>query len=156
MTRMSVSTFITSFAILGLLSGCGSTTSVKTNIDGSMDIKTSEGTATIGSTQSMPADWPEDAPAYPGSTVAYSASTNPETGKPALAVVLSTTDSSAVAATYYKTELASRGWKVDSAMEAGGTSIFSATKEGRTISLLIASAEGQTTITMAIEKGEQK
>ncbi len=155
MSRTSAGTLISSFAALALLSGCGSTTSVKTNVDGSMKVNTSEGTATIG-TQSMPADWPEDAPTYPGSTVAYSASTNPETGKPTLAVVLSTKDTMAAAATYYKTELASRGWKVDTAMEAGGTSIFSATKEGRTISLLIASAEGQTTITMAIEKGEQK
>ncbi len=153
MTRRTIATFISSFAMLGLLSGCGNDTDVDVNMDGTMEVETEEGTATIGG-QSLPEGWPDDAPAYPGSTISYSASMNPETGKPGMAVVLSTNAPVATAATYYKTELASRGWSVDTAMEAGGTSIFSATKEGSVLSLLIAGAEGQTTITMAIEKME--
>lgn len=147
--------FVSGFAMLGLLSGCGGSTDVDVNMDGTMDVETEEGTAKIGA-QSLPEDWPEDAPAYPGSTISYSASMNPQTGEPGMAVVLSTGDTVSAAATYYKTELASRGWSVDTAMEAGGTSIFSATKEGSVLSLLIAGAEGQTTITIAIEKTEAK
>ncbi len=151
MSQKSVVTLLSSLTILGLLSGCGNNADVDVLMDGAMEVETEEGTAKMGS-QSLPEGWPDDAPAYPGSTVSYSATVNPQTGKPGMAVVLSTTDTMPVAAAYYKTELASRGWTVDTAMEAGGTSIFSATKEGSTLSLLIASAEGQTAITMAIEK----
>ncbi len=153
MTKRSIAALVTSFAMLGLLSGCGSDADVDVNMDGTMDIETEEGTAKIGA-QSLPEGWPGDAPIYPGSAISYSASMNPQTGEPSMAVVLSTKDTVSAAATYYKTELASKGWSVDTAMEAGGTSIFSATKEGSVLSLLIAGAEGQTTITMAIENRE--
>ena len=152
MTRKSVALLSSAF-LLGLLAGCGNPDGIDVNSDGSMDVETEEGSARIG-TQSMPADWPEDVPSYPGATVSYSASMNPQTGKPGMAVVLASTDAIAKVAAYYKTELASRGWTVDTAMEATGTSIFSAKKDDRTISLLIAEADGQTTITMAIETGE--
>ncbi len=150
MTRKSSLALLSSLAVLGLLAGCGGNADVDVNMDGTMEVETEEGTAKMGS-QSLPEGWPDYAPAYPGSTVSYAAAVNAQTGKPGMAVVLSTTDTMPTAAAYYKTELASRGWTVDTAMEAGGTSIFSATKEGSTLSLLIASAEGQTTITMAIE-----
>lgn len=143
MSQKSVVTLLSSLTVLGLLSGCGNNADVDVKMDG---------TANMGS-QSLPDGWPDDAPAYPGSTVSYSTSMNhPQTGKPGMAVVLSTRDTVSSASTYYKTELASRGWLVETAIEAGGTSIFSATKEGRLLSVIIVVAEGQTTITMAIEK----
>ncbi|MSR67833.1 hypothetical protein EXS65_03360 [Candidatus Peribacteria bacterium] len=150
--KRSFKTIVSSLALLGLLSACGSSNDVDVNLDGSMDNETEEGTAKIGA-QDMPSDWPEDAPgAYPGSTVSYSASMDPETGKPDMAIVSTTADNTATVTTHYKTELAAKGWTVGTRMEGAGTSIFSATKDTRTMSLLITgTGQGQTTVTMAIE-----
>ena len=132
-----------------LLAGCGSASQVNVGINGDMHVTTSEGTATMGNT--VPSDWPSDAPIYAGAQVTYSASVNPETGKPGMALILTTGATPEVAAAYYKKELVAQGWKVDTAMEAAGTSIFSAKKDSRMISLLITNTQGQTTITMSIE-----
>ncbi len=153
MKRRTISTLVTSLGVLGLLSACGGNgNDVDVNLDGSMDVETEEGTAKIG-TQDMPNNWPEDAPgAYPGSTVSYSASMDPESGKPDMAIVSTTTDAAATVAAHYKTALAEKGWAVGTTMEGAGTSIFSATKDTRTMSLLITgTGQGQTTVTMAIE-----
>ena len=149
--RLAQST-LSLLALTALFAGCGSGPQVTIGTNGAMHVVTSEGTATMG--QTVPSDWPSDVPVYGGATVTYSASVNPQTGKPGMAIVLTTTDAMATVATYYKTELASRGWAVQSALESAGNSIFSAVKDNRTVSLLIAGAEGQTTITIGIEKME--
>jgi hypothetical protein len=154
MTHKYVSTLLSSFTVLGLLSGCGNSSDVDVQSDGTMDIEVEGGTAKVG-TQSMPSNWPEDVPAYPGATVSYSTSVNPQTGTPGMAVMLLTPDTLEAAATYYKTELAAQGWTVESSLEAAGTSLFSATKDQRTASVMINASEGQTAITVAIELGEE-
>ncbi len=141
-------TFLAVPAVL-LLSACGgSTNGVTTNMDGTVNVTTSEGTATTSHT--VPSDWPSDAPIYAGATVQYSASVNPVDGKAGHALVLMTTDSAATVFAYYASELAAQGWKVDSTMNGGTTMITSATKDARTLSLMAAESEGQTAITIAV------
>lgn len=119
--------------------------------DGAMKIETDEGTFTTGG--DLPDNWPTDVAVYEDATVSYSASTNPATGKPGSALVLMTTDASADVAAWYKSQLTKDGWTLSSAMEGGGTTIFGATKDDRTLSMMIAGAEGQTSITIGIEGG---
>lgn len=128
---------------------------VDVKADGSMEIQTDEGTATIGG-GAMPSGWPEDVKAYAGATVTYSASMNAQTGEPGMAVVLMSTDDVATVAAYYKKELAAAGWTMGESMEASGTSILSGTKDDRVVSLMITGAEGQTAITIAISEEEME
>ena len=150
----SVTALCSAASLLILLSACAST-GINVNTDGSMDIQTDEGTTTVGG-ERMPEDWPEDAPAYPGATVSYAASVNPATGKPGMAVLLMTADAAATVNEYYTKELASQGWTIGATIQGGGTSIISATKDDRTMSLAIAKVENQTSITIGIEKSGQK
>lgn len=154
MSKSPLRTLLSSVALLGLLSACGSS-NIGMNTDGTMDITTQEGTAKIG-TQTMPENWPTDVPTYPNATVSYSTLVNSQTGKPGMAVALTTEDETQAVTDYYKKELSANGWTVDAAMVGAGTSIFSARKDNRTASFLIAGAEGQTTITMAVETGDEK
>ncbi|NOS68117.1 MAG: hypothetical protein HOO67_07220 [Candidatus Peribacteraceae bacterium] len=130
----------------------GGDADVDMNADGSMQVTTKDGTYNAGNNQ-LPEDWPTDAPIYAGAKIQFSGSANGTTGKPGSAAVLTTSDSAADVVTYYKAELAKQGWTISSTMEAQGTSIFGATKGTRALSLLIGSAEGQTSITIGI--GEQ-
>ena len=124
---------------------------VDVKADGSMEIKTDDGTATIDG-GAMPSDWPEDVKTYAGATVTYSASVNEQTGEPGMAVVLMSTDDVATVAAFYKKELAAAGWTMGESMEASGTSILSGTKDDRVVSLMITGAEGQSASTIAIGK----
>lgn len=122
--------------------------------DGSMEIKTDDGTATIGGGE-MPENWPEDVKAYSGATITYSATVNPQTGEPGMAVVLMSTDAVATIAAHYKEELTASGWDMGESMEAAGTSILSGTKDDRVVSLMVTGAEGQTAITIAISEEDR-
>lgn len=117
-----------------------------------MHVTTSDGSYTAGGNQ-MPSDWPADVAVYVGATVAYSASANPDTDAPAQAIVLTSADDTATIAAFYTTKLAADGWTLSTTMESAEMTIFSATKDDRTLSMVIAGADGQTTITMGIEKG---
>ena len=154
------------FASVILLAACSSTPTTQENVmqnavgdqgavnvdaNGAMHVTTSDGSYTAGGNQ-MPSDWPTDVAVYAGATVAYSASANPETGAPAQAIVLTTSDSTTAVATFYKTRLAQDGWVLSTTMDGTDMTIFSATKDTRTLSMLIAGSDGQTTITMGIEK----
>ena len=127
----------------------GEDADVKMNADGTMHITTEEGTFDAG-TGKMPEDWPEDAPVYSDATVQFSGSTNPATGKPGAAAVLVTSDNAADVVAFYKTELAEQGWTISSTMEAEGTTILGATKGKRAFSLMVGSANGQTSITIGV------
>jgi hypothetical protein len=43
------------------------------------------------------------------------------------------------------------GWSITNTMQGGGTVIMTAEKDGRTLSVAIAEAEGQTSITIGVE-----
>ncbi len=149
---------------LALLAGCSSQTAVETsmeqaignnadvqmNTDGTTQIQTDEGTYTTG--QTLPADWPADAPTYANAQILYSASVNATTGQPGAMVMMMTTDTAETVMDFYKTSMASNGWTVSGTMEAGGSTVMTATKDTRAMSLAVSSADGQTSITIGIEQ----
>ncbi|TSC78717.1 MAG: hypothetical protein G01um101425_1007 [Candidatus Peregrinibacteria bacterium Gr01-1014_25] len=161
------------FSALALLAGCsgamqqkaaeemmenaiekeaGGDADVDIDAAGKMRVTTKEGTFTTGN--QLPADWPKDAPSYAGAEVQYAMSTNPATGKPGAAVVLMTDDGMQEVANFYTDALKANGWSIESTMNGADTTIMAATKDGRTFSLAIVSADGQTTITVGIENAE--
>lgn len=122
---------------------------VDVDADGSMKIETDEGTMDIGNS-SLPADWPEDIGIYPGAKIAYSASVTTTPDKPGMAVVLQTSDSAADVNAYYKDQFESNGWEIVGSMNAGSSITMAAKKDGRVASVMIATADGQTTVTLGI------
>jgi hypothetical protein len=117
--------------------------------DGTMDITTKEGTFSTG--QEMPKDWPSDVAAYDGATVTYSASMNKTDETSGSALVLMTKDSANDVKAFYESSLKTNGWSITNTMQGGGTVIMTAEKDGRTLSVAIAEAEGQTSITIGVE-----
>ena len=136
-----------------LLSACGSSgTQVK--VDGNaVHVETSEGSATLGG-NTLPADWPTDVAVYAGATITYAASVNPQSGKPGNALVLTTADSAEKVAAYYKDMLKTNSWTTTGMMESVGTSIITATKADRTLSLMVSTSGGVTGITIGVEQGK--
>ncbi len=128
----------------------GGQASVDTN-NGTMHVTTSEGTFDVGA-HALPADWPTDVPAYAGATVQYSASVNPATDAPGSMVVLMSTDDAQTIADYYANTLKANGWTIGSTMQAQGTTIMTAIKDDRAVSLSVASANNETTITIGVGK----
>ncbi len=132
----------------------GQDAQVDIQADGSMRVETEDGTAMIGGT-SLPNGWPEEIAVYPGSSLSYSASVNPETGEPGMAIVMTTTDDIAMVSAHYKRTMQAAGWAMGDSMEGGGTSILQATKGDLEAALMIAGAAGQTSITIGITEAEQ-
>lgn len=130
-------------------------TQVDIQNDGAMHVETDEGTAMIGG-GNLPDGWPEDIEVYAGAELAYSASINPQTGEPGMAIVMMTEDDVAAVSAYYKQALSSGGWTTGDAMEGGGTSILTATKGNQVASFMITEADGQTAITIGINEAEQE
>lgn len=122
---------------------------VNVKADGTMDITTKDGTYSMG--KDLPKDWPSDVPSYAGATVSYAASTNQPQDTSGMALVLLTQDSSADVQAFYEAELKSSGWDITNTMQGGGSTIMTAEKDGRTLSLVIAESDGQTGITLAVE-----
>lgn len=133
-----------------LQEGMGDDAEVEMNDDGTMEVRTDEGTAMLG--DELPKDWPEDAPIYAGATIEYSATVNPVSGESGSAVVFSTDAKASDVEAYYQKELVAEGWKMEATMQGGGTTILSATKGARTISLAITEVEGMTSVTMGISE----
>lgn len=151
---MRFSTSLFSILSIGLLvsgcSGSGETTQngeVNVDADGTVHVETSEGTATTAN--KVPSDWPSDAPAYPGADVQYSASANVEAGQQA-ALVLTTKDTAEQVVEYYKETLTGNGWSMTSTMQGGDSTLMSAEKGDRAVSIVIGSSEGETTVTLGV------
>ncbi len=142
-------------ALLGILSlalaACGSSTGVTTNTDGSMHVQTSEGSFDAGS-GTMPADWPADVATYAGATVKYSASTNAATGGAGAMVMLETSDAKDLVTKFYTDQLKADGWTIATTMQSGDMTIMAATKDDRSLSAQIATADGKTSVTLAVGK----
>lgn len=122
--------------------------------NGSVRVTTDEGTFDMGGAK-LPDDWPTDAPVYAGAKITYSASMNPVTGKAGKAVMFTTTDTAAKVLAYYKGALADEGWVTSSMMEGQGTSIITATKDDRVLSLMITTSGGETSVTLGVGKSEK-
>lgn len=125
--------------------------SVNPNSDGSITYSNDEGTATIGAS-SLPDNWPSDAPSYPNSKIVYSGSSNPQTGAEGAAVSFTTSDSINDVVEFYKRELASNGWSIESTANVGTNTVLTAKKDTRTFGAYIGDMNnGQVTVTVGIE-----
>ena len=94
----------------------------------------------------LPSDFPADLPTYPGAVVQQSASI-PIHG---IFVGLVTTASSEEVYEYYREQLQNRGWNVS---EPGdGKHRLTASKEGRTASIIAVASGAQTEIGISIEE----
>lgn len=123
---------------------------VDRKLDGSTTYSNDENTVTIGS-NTLPDNWPSDAPTYPNATVQYSGSSQPQTGEEGLAVAFVTTDSAQSVYDFYKKELADKGWTVEQTSEMGPSKMLSATKDTRTFGVYIVdSGQGQVTVTVGM------
>ncbi|HRH94030.1 MAG TPA: hypothetical protein PKV72_05885 [Candidatus Peribacteria bacterium] len=120
--------------------------------DGTMQVKTDEGTFATG--QTMPKDWPADAPVYPKSEVQYSASMNKNNGSTGYALVLMSTDDVDTVASYYADELKKQGWTISANSQIASSTMIAATKDTRTMSAMIAGGDGRTTITLGVGQDE--
>lgn len=130
----------------------GGDADVEMNADGTMHIETDEGTYNTGN--EIPADWPEDVPTYADAIVQYSASVDPVSGKPGSILVMMSTDSIEDVTEFYKNELAAQGWNLEGSMQGGGMTIMGGMKDERQVSVMIAGADGQTSITLAVGEKE--
>jgi hypothetical protein len=124
---------------------------VKVDADGTVEVKTDE--ATVSNKQELPSEWPSDVPAYPGAAVQFSGTaTNPETGKEGSAAMFTTTDTGTAVIDFYKAKIAAEGWTVSNTMQINGGTVLVAAKDDRVLTVSIASAEGQTAITIGTSK----
>ena len=71
-----------------------------------------------------------------------------------MAVVMTSDDSAADVAAYYKTALSKDGWTVKSTMTAQGSTIYPAEKDGRAASVTVTAASGKTTITIGVQNSK--
>ena len=122
------------------------------NVDGSTTYTSDEGSVTVG-TQSMPSNWPSDAPDnYAGASITFSGTSNPQTGQIGSALSYTVRAPASAVADYYKQQLGSKGWTIQTTANAGGAMVVSATKDTRTFGAYIAdTGGGMTTVTAGIE-----
>ena|SRR3989344_5697839 len=118
--------------------------------NGTATYSNEEGSVTVGG-GSYPSNWPSDAPQYPGGSIQYSGSSNPQTGEPGSAVVLQVNGTAQSIATYYNERLVSGGWTIDGTATVGTATTISATKGDRTFGLYIVDlGNGTASVTVAI------
>ncbi|MEK7152088.1 MAG: hypothetical protein AAB523_03275 [Patescibacteria group bacterium] len=121
------------------------------NIDGSATYSNEDGTVTIGA-NSLPDNWPNDAPKYPNASIQYSGSSNPQTGEAGAMVMFTTPDKQQTVVDFYKRELASEGWKIEQTLVMGTVTMLVAQKDERTFGVQIATDEGsgQVSVTVSV------
>ncbi|OGG73386.1 hypothetical protein A3A40_01025 [Candidatus Kaiserbacteria bacterium RIFCSPLOWO2_01_FULL_54_20] len=126
---------------------------VDNNLDGSTTYSNEEGSVTVGTTATMPSNWPADAPAnFAGAAIVYSGTSNPQTGTAGSAVSYTVRSSTASVADYYKQQLTSAGWTIEATANIAGATVVSATKDTRTFGAYITdTGDGNVTVTAGIE-----
>jgi|SRR3989338_2602006 len=124
---------------------------VDRNVDGSATYTSDEGVVTVGS-NTMPANWPSDAPDNAaGATITFSGTSNPQTGEVGSALSYTVRGSVQSVSEHYRSELAAKGWTVEGTAAIGGATVVSAKKDTRTFGAYIADAgDGQVTVTAGI------
>ena len=138
---------------VGSVAELASGVDVNRSMDGSTTYTDSQGnSATVGS-NSMPSNWPSDAPAnYAGASIQYSGTSNPQTGKMGSAVSYTVRASAKSVGDYYAGQLASAGWKIEGTANMGGATVVSATKDTRSFGAYIVGTNGgMVTVTAGIE-----
>jgi hypothetical protein len=89
-----------------------------------------------GKGTALPADFPKDAPLYPGGKVVLS--TDTKDGK---SVMLETADAADKVVEFYEKNLKDQGWEAESAIKSAQNTTLIAKKEKRTLAVNIISAE---------------
>ncbi|MDO8575766.1 MAG: hypothetical protein Q7R90_00455 [bacterium] len=137
----------------GSLLGAATGVDVDQSADGSATYSNDEGSVTVGTGASMPANWPSDAPAnYAGASIVYSGTSNPQTGQAGSAVSYTVRASASSVADYYKQQLASAGWTIQGTANMAGATVVSATKDSRTIGAYITdTGDGNVSVVVGIE-----
>ena len=119
------------------------------NRDGSATYSNKEGSVTVGGNK-MPDNWPSDAPGnFAGATITYSGSSNPQTGSAGSVVMYTVKASADAVAAQYKSELAAKGWTVESTANVAGATVIAAKKDTRTFGLYVTAVEGGDTTVQA-------
>jgi len=118
----------------------------------SFTIKTQDGTVVSGDAAKLPDTFPKDVPVYPGAKLAL---VSTATQNEMFNVNMTSTDTIENVASYYKKELAAKGWTETQSMTQGGDQpmqMLNYTKEDR-MAMVMASRDGdKTTITLATGK----
>ena len=124
---------------------------INQNGSGATTYSNNEGTVTVGA-GAMPENWPADAPQnYSGATIQYSGASNPQTGKAGSAVVYMVKATAQGVIDYYKQQLGSNGWTIESTANAGGAMVLAAKKDTRTLGVYVVDAgNGSVTVTAGI------
>ncbi|MBI5232174.1 MAG: hypothetical protein HY876_08430 [Coriobacteriales bacterium] len=116
-----------------------------TKIDKEGDSITIEGKegekATIGQGE-LPADFPTDAPVYPGAKVVASYEQGTGAAK-SYVVTFETADPASKVNDWYVTEIEAKGWTIDTKANQGENYILNATKGTQRLALTIAADQGQ-------------
>lgn len=162
---MRTSLLLTSSLLsLALLTACGQNPAEKmmenaieketggqANVDianGTMKVQTSEGSFEVGG-NTLPKDWPSDAPAYPGASIQYSASGMQDSGA-GQGVMLTTKDSLQTVVDFYTEQMKKNGWTIEGSMNAGTTSTIAGSKDDRVFTVVASNVDGTTNITLAL------
>ena len=113
---------------------------IQPGADGTATYSNSEGSVTVGGNK-MPDNWPSDVPAnFAGASIQYSGSSNPQTGRSGAAVVYTVTASASAVFEYYKAQLATQGWTIESTANMGAVSVLGAKKGDRTFGVSLTDA----------------
>lgn len=121
------------------------------NVDlqsGQVTVQTDQGT--FSTNAGLPADWPKDAPTYPGSTITYSAATTPTDSGSGFSLMATTPDTVKQVVDYFNRELVSQGWTIEATQNIAGTSSLASVKSNRDFSIAVISDGTTTTITQTL------
>jgi hypothetical protein len=102
-----------------------------------------------GGNVSLPEGFPKDVPIYPGSTVTLSVST-----KEGVQVGLKTADAPAKVADFYKAQLKSQGWEIETTLDSEQGSMLVGKKQKTTVTAMVNSDSGGTMIMLTVQREE--
>ena len=136
----------------GSFMGAATGTNVDQNMDGSTTYTNDQGSVTVGTAASLPANWPSDAPAnYAGAAIVYSGTSNPQTGQTGSAVSYTVRASVQSVADHYTQQLSSSGWTIQATANIAGATVVSASKDTRTFGAYITdTGDGNVTVVVGI------
>lgn len=123
------------FAVRSIENSIEAATGGRVNVDsdgGDVTIKTDDGTWT-SSDDSLPKDFPNDVPVYPGASIQGSIGTTSGSEGNGNYVGLESTDAFAVVVAWYQKEVAEKGWSIVSNLNVDNVVSLSASKDNRTL-----------------------
>lgn len=104
-------------------------------------------TLDFGGAGKVPDDYPKDVPVYKNAKVMMSTSVAEKNGR---SLVLESSDDTAKIAAFYKKELESGGWKIESTVAAGEMNMVTATKDNRQAMIQIIGGEDKRSINQVL------